>query len=34
MRESLKLSVAALVVVMLGAVPAMAQTGRIGRDGS
>ena len=30
MRESLKLSVAALVVVLLGALPAMAQTGRIG----
>ncbi len=30
MRESLKLSVAALMVVLLGALPAMAQTGRIG----
>jgi len=30
MRESLKLSLAALVVVLLGALPAMAQTGRIG----
>ena len=30
MRESLKLSIAALVVVLLGALPAMAQTGRIG----
>lgn len=30
MRESLKLSVAALVVVLLAALPAMAQTGRIG----
>jgi tetratricopeptide (TPR) repeat protein len=30
MRESLKLSLAALVVVLLGALPAAAQTGRIG----
>ncbi len=30
MRESFKLSVAALVVVLLGAIPAMAQTGRVG----
>lgn len=30
MRESLKLSFAALLVVLLGALPAMAQTGRIG----
>jgi tetratricopeptide (TPR) repeat protein len=30
MRHTLKLSVAALVVVLLGAVPALAQTGRIG----
>ncbi len=30
MRESLKLSVAALVVVLLGALPALAQTGRVG----
>jgi tetratricopeptide (TPR) repeat protein len=30
MRESLKLSLAAMVVVLLGALPAMAQTGRIG----
>jgi tetratricopeptide (TPR) repeat protein len=30
MRESLKLSLAALVVVLLGAVPALAQTGRVG----
>jgi tetratricopeptide (TPR) repeat protein len=30
MRESLKLSLAALVVVLLGALPAVAQTGRIG----
>ena len=30
MRESLKLSLAALVVVLLGALPAVAQTGRVG----
>lgn len=30
MRESLKLSLAALMVVLIGALPAMAQTGRIG----
>ncbi|MBP7777009.1 MAG: carboxypeptidase regulatory-like domain-containing protein [Acidobacteria bacterium] len=30
MRESLKLSLAAVMVVLLGALPAMAQTGRIG----
>ena len=30
MRESLKLSLAALVVVLLGALPAFAQTGRVG----
>ncbi|MGE0816619.1 MAG: tetratricopeptide repeat protein [Vicinamibacterales bacterium] len=30
MRQSLKLSVAALVVVLLGALPALAQTGRVG----
>ena len=30
MRESLKLSLAALVVVLLGALPVMAQTGRVG----
>ncbi len=30
MRESLKLSLAALMVVLLGALPAMAQTGRVG----
>ena len=30
MRESLKLSLAALLVVLLGVVPAMAQTGRVG----
>ena len=30
MRESLKLSLAALVVVLLGALPVAAQTGRIG----
>ena len=30
MRESLKLSLAALVVVLLGALPVAAQTGRVG----
>lgn len=30
MRESLKLSLAALMIVLLGVVPAMAQTGRVG----